>query len=412
MLRDRYQNVKIIVADDSRTPILSVPGVDHAYGMSFDSGVCAGRNLLVQKATTPYVVILDDDTILLEGDLAKLHEIVSTTCFDIAAAVGAFSKQIVHESSFERRGDKLILRDGEPAEMIDGHPRVHYVRNFFLADRSALLRCPWDSDVSGGGEHRCFALKTYEHGLKVTYSPEVRFKELSSRPTAYYTKMRNRPGNSGQWCENWCRRFGIKQVIREPSGILFFEVAQRGGYKQTWPNIAGPSLLTHNERHALLEAIPESGNVLEIGCWACATTAWLADQRPDVRFLACDRWGDAVAWQRFMLAVVNVVSRPNIDMLWRSSQGLADMLQHKSFDVIFIDGNHKEPAVAKDLNTANRLIKDGGKILCHDYGHRKIAGPKLAIDAFCKRTRFRIANRTGTVVELRAVGKPNGKPSA
>jgi predicted O-methyltransferase YrrM len=49
--------------------------------------------------------------------------------------------------------------------------------------------------------------------------------------------------------------------------------------------------------------------------------------------------------------------------------------------LLFIDGDHREKAVKKDLKWVS-LVRKGGIIICHDYETVKILGPKLAIDDF------------------------------
>jgi predicted O-methyltransferase YrrM len=65
----------------------------------------------------------------------------------------------------------------------------------------------------------------------------------------------------------------------------------------------------------------------------------------------------------------------------------------KTFDLIFLDGDHSAAAVYKEIPLALRLLNPGGYILLHDFFPRKkslwkggdyIPGPKLALDRLQK----------------------------
>ena len=41
----------------------------------------------------------------------------------------------------------------------------------------------------------------------------------------------------------------------------------------------------------------------------------------------------------------------------------------EKFDVIFLDGEHKNPILAEDIELSLRLLKDGGILCGHDYSY-------------------------------------------
>jgi len=49
-------------------------------------------------------------------------------------------------------------------------------------------------------------------------------------------------------------------------------------------------------------------------------------------------------------------------------------------DMVFIDGDHRYETVIKDIKKAFELLKDGGLICGHDYGHPAWPGVKKAVD--------------------------------
>lgn len=50
-------------------------------------------------------------------------------------------------------------------------------------------------------------------------------------------------------------------------------------------------------------------------------------------------------------------------------------------DFVFIDADHREEAVAKDIEVWQKCIRPGGYIGGHDYGKAKYPGVKAAVDA-------------------------------
>jgi hypothetical protein len=50
-------------------------------------------------------------------------------------------------------------------------------------------------------------------------------------------------------------------------------------------------------------------------------------------------------------------------------------------DMVFIDGDHRYETVVKDIKKAFDLLKNGGLICGHDYGHQDWPGVKQAVDS-------------------------------
>lgn len=55
-------------------------------------------------------------------------------------------------------------------------------------------------------------------------------------------------------------------------------------------------------------------------------------------------------------------------------QDVLPLFRPESFDLVFVDGCHHATAVARDLKLALPLLRSGGKVACHDYGHWDVAG--------------------------------------
>jgi predicted O-methyltransferase YrrM len=57
-------------------------------------------------------------------------------------------------------------------------------------------------------------------------------------------------------------------------------------------------------------------------------------------------------------------------------------------DMVFIDGDHRYETVVKDIKKAFELLKDGGLICGHDYGHPSWPGVKQAVDEYVGNTQL------------------------
>lgn len=56
-------------------------------------------------------------------------------------------------------------------------------------------------------------------------------------------------------------------------------------------------------------------------------------------------------------------------------------------DMVFIDGDHRYETVVKDIKKAFELLKPGGLISGHDYGHPSWPGVKQAVDEYVGQTK-------------------------
>ena len=88
-LQRYYPGVRVIIADDSEKPLdLSGPGLE-VVQLPFNSGLSYGLNRALEKVTTPYVVRLDDDELLIpiSGIHKQLVFLQNNPEVDIAAVM-------------------------------------------------------------------------------------------------------------------------------------------------------------------------------------------------------------------------------------------------------------------------------------------------------------------------------------
>jgi hypothetical protein len=169
-IRLYYPEIPILVADDSKENNKYSDCV--LYRLPFDSGVSYGRNFLLDKAQTPYVLILDDDCVFTsDTDIELLEEMIGDNdilgfeCFPSLNYVG----------HFEKKGKIVYMLEGEPYE---------FVPQIFLAKRTIPK---WDESLKIG-EHFAYF---YKNKLKIDYTTKVSIDHLHvSNPE--YDKYRER----------------------------------------------------------------------------------------------------------------------------------------------------------------------------------------------------------------------------
>ena len=233
-----YPEITVLIADDSHSPYAgqmarSVPNLQcRVYDMPFDSGVSAGRNLLLQHVKTPFFVHCDDDFIFDERtDLYRAVNLLQSHDLDILGGlyynVQPLSwKEIVLDLAHGRfyRLRQLITKRGIPhrfmgnfidkdngtAEIdpIDFSPPVtecDLVQNFFIA-RTICVRDKtggWNEEIKIGGDHEDFFYRASRAGLRIGHTEPFGVVHFPERPSRY-ARFRARaswirPAQFGKW---------------------------------------------------------------------------------------------------------------------------------------------------------------------------------------------------------------------
>lgn len=163
----------------------------------------------------------------------------------------------------------------------------------------------------------------------------------------------------------------------------------------------GVSYVT-DEQIELLDALtPANGSFLEVGTGAGHTAAKIASKtgrtvvcvdnfpdvdHPNVIAIDGDRW---TAWRK---------NTPPSVRLWRGDLYSFRRFTQHYFDVTFIDADHHHPYIGFDLADAAGHTS----VLCvHDYGDSEWPDVKTAVDVFCERYGWQVAEQVGTLVALK-----------
>ncbi len=197
--------LSILIADDSRCPykkeILGrFPGLDiHYYTLPFDSGLSAGRNVLLEKTRTPFFLLFDDDfawhnktnlaaalktmeeqqldigggtfnNLLSANTVKRLARILLTP-----ALAWRYFNQIPLESAhignfiIENKDCTLTISNKQPEDSL--FCSCDLVNNFFLGRTASIQKIGgWDAELKVG-EHEDFFLRAKLNGLRTAFLP-------------------------------------------------------------------------------------------------------------------------------------------------------------------------------------------------------------------------------------------------
>lgn len=190
-IREFYPNIKILVADDSLpSHIKKRNDINKYLILPFDTGLSFGRNELLKEVTTPYFVLLDDDTIFTkETKLEYALYVLKNTNFDIVG--GIYLPDKFYGNLRKSDDNKFLIRDfGYYEEVLDGYPVYDFVPNFFVGKTALVRKVGW-----------CNELKVQEHTeffwrgkgiLKSTVLPYFTSINSHERNIELYNKFRFR----------------------------------------------------------------------------------------------------------------------------------------------------------------------------------------------------------------------------
>ena len=207
-VRKFYPDLPIAVADDGHQSAKDVCleyGAQH-FSMTFDSGLSAGRNLLVDHTKTERILIADDDFIFTEQtDLARFCS--ELRGYDILGGAlyrpdGTLQR---YEGLMEQVGSELRLYRPNPT----GTCPMHIVLNFLCARVKTLKQVRWYEPLKMI-EHEDFFWRCRIAGVRVGYCPSVSCTHVAAQQTAEYQRFRNR---SAEFREIVRRRWGWQSVV-------------------------------------------------------------------------------------------------------------------------------------------------------------------------------------------------------
>lgn len=215
-----YKHIKIVIVDDSRLqPIYPEWTNVSVYFLPFDTGLSAGRNYGVDRVTTKYTLLLDDDFVFCaKTKIEKFVRILEGGDLDMIGGEVRLpgGRDQPYRGVFEMTNNRVLCYNrGYHDVFAEGYGTCDMILNFFLAKTEVLKKHRWD-ERQKVAEHTAYF---WEHRgkIKVGYTPAV---SVWHNPGGYpkgslVFRLRN-----NLFFERWMEREGIKG-IRNFEGAYF-----------------------------------------------------------------------------------------------------------------------------------------------------------------------------------------------
>lgn len=128
--------------------------------------------------------------------------------------------------------------------------------------------------------------------------------------------------------------------------------------------------------------LAKGADVLEIGSAYGYSAAAMALAGGHVDAVDPHAWLNSFDAMANNLAAYQVSDRVKIHRTdsWTALPDFA--AQGRSFDLVWVDGDHEAVTVSHDIEWARRLLRPNGTLACHDYGEDTCPGVRQALDAW------------------------------
>lgn len=212
-LRESYPDMTIFIADDGKldeNEILYYVGLENVFYWAgdFNQGLSYGRNFLINRVKTKYVLIGDDDFVYdKDSGLEKMLDLLDI--YDIVG--GSIRGSNDYQGIFERVDETLTIKPIVPDYKI--RDEVEYadsdiVYNFFVGKTDKVLEVSWDNKIKVIYEHLDFFLRAKTLGVSVGYTPNASIEHR--RKTHYdYEDYRWQKSDKKHFFDKW----GLRTII-------------------------------------------------------------------------------------------------------------------------------------------------------------------------------------------------------
>lgn len=207
-LRETYPDINILVGENghyNKELEEICQEVDAEYiDLEFDSGVPAGRNELIKRVETDYVLVGDDD--FLYDEEAKVDQMVdfleSKKEFDLVGGRVFENGQVKNYQGYIEIYDDHLNYVAVHENEVDkkdnfsglSYKEVDLTFNYFVARTDEIKDVLWDENIKVAFEHSHFFIHLKKAGKKVAFSPEpiVKHKHQDYGISDEYKKFRTR----------------------------------------------------------------------------------------------------------------------------------------------------------------------------------------------------------------------------
>ncbi len=220
-IRINFSDCRWLVADDSDVP--PPLSSEEMVRLSFDSGLGAKRNALIENTKTEYLLLASDDFVFDEESRmgVELLKMTLDRNPEVSVAAGRVNDRPYEGFLEYSRGTYLkeILFDGDKNPLYNTDPncyKVDIAANYFLARTHRLIH--WPESIKIGGEHGLWFLRMKQAGRIVVWVPGVNIQTQENNPSkkdSRYDMLRRR-------C--WDGHNKMKQILEIKKYIDFFGI--------------------------------------------------------------------------------------------------------------------------------------------------------------------------------------------
>lgn len=225
-----YPSIKIFVADDSQHPTEIRDSNTQVFRLPFDSGLSAGRNLLLSKLETPYFLLMDDDNSFNRlTKLERMLEILQKNTLDILSCLifeRSLRKKELYRKLLKDYCMNFELNEGVLKFQAIYHQELEdctlcdIVGNFFIARTESVRQMGgWDQRLKVG-EHEDFFIRAKDANLRVGFTKNCKVDHVIIRHERFspdYAAFRCR---MPEFRKIWLAKHSI-QVVQEPDGTTY-----------------------------------------------------------------------------------------------------------------------------------------------------------------------------------------------
>ena len=200
-------DIKIYVADDSPPKTINPrTDIDEYFILPYDSGASYGRNYMVDRVKTKYLMVIDDDTVFLPTTKKHIDNALSILenhgNIDL---VGGREEGVAWYGSMKIENNILMLDLGSSTKAIDGYPLYDFVPQIYIARTDKIASIQWDNELKTA-EHEDFFWRA-KGKLNCIFLPH--FIVINSHAlNKEYIKHRNRQYYTNLWHE----KIGVKET--------------------------------------------------------------------------------------------------------------------------------------------------------------------------------------------------------
>ena len=239
-IRRFYPNIRILLADDSRTTVAVKDNKTEIFPMPFDSGGSRGRNFLLEKVETPYFLMMDDDHYFnRQTHLEKMLRLIEEKNFDILSAL-VFQRAFLRREFYRKELVDFYLNmemaDGV-LKFVDGcyektkdYVTCDLVHQFFIAKTEPVQQMGGWDDRLKTADHADFFIRAKQAQLKVGYTPLARVDHVHRRDERFSEEYKTFRTRMSEFRQIWIEQHDIQQIVNRDGTVLSAQefIAQKG----------------------------------------------------------------------------------------------------------------------------------------------------------------------------------------